>query len=108
MMDSVMTPPSIAPMRMNREDIAKGLQWIKRPSEFDRDHQAIMAVCSREQYLWTSYEHLHRKAGINREVLDDQLQYLCKLGALLIYVSDDKPDRRVLFALRERVDRIKN
>ena len=108
MTDSVMTPPPTVPMKMNKEDIAQGLQWMKRPTEFDRDHMAIMLVCSREKYLWTSYDHLRRKCGLEEEVLDSQLQYLCKLGALLIYVSDDKENRRVLFALRERVERIKD
>ena len=108
MTDSVMTPPPTAPMKMNREDIAQGLQWMKRPTEFDRDHMAIMLTCSREQYLWTSYDHLRRKCGLPEEVLDEQLQYLCKCGVLFIFVSEEEPQRRVLFALRERVEATKN
>ena len=108
MMDSVMTPKLIAPMSMNREDIAQGLEWMKRTAEFDRDHMVIMLNCSREQYLWTSYEHLRNRCGLAEEVLDKQLQYLCKCRVLLIYVSEDDPHRRVLFARRERVETLKD
>mgnify|MGYP007032447264 FL=1 len=89
-------------MSMNK-DLAQGLQWLKRPSEFDRDHQVIMLACSRDKYLWASYPLLERKCGMSEENLDDQLQYLCKIGVLYIYISDDEP-RRVFFALRERVE----
>ena len=93
--------------RMNMsKDIAQGLQWLKRPSEFDRDHQVILLACSREKYLWSSYTLLERKCGLKEERLDDQLHYLCKIGVLYIYISEDEP-RRVFFALRERVEESK-
>ena len=89
-------------MKMNK-DIARGLQWLRRPSEFDRDHQVVMLACSRAKYLWSSYNLLERKCALSEETLDDQLQYLCKIGILYIYVSDDEA-RRIFFALRERIE----
>ena len=85
------------------KDIAHGLQWLKRQSEFDRDHQAIMLACSRAKYLWTSYSVIEKRSGLGPQELHDTLHYLCKIGILFIYITEDKP-RRVFFALRERVE----
>ena len=100
--DSVMTQ-WIAPTKMSKE-IAHGLQWLQRQSEFDRDHRAIMLACSREKYLWTSYSTLAKRSGLDSEVLEKELKYLCQCGVLYIYVSEEEDLRRVLFALRERVE----
>lgn len=89
--------------KVNMKDLAHGLQWLKRQSEFDRDHQVIMLACSREKYLWTSYSLIEKRAGLGDQDLHDTLHYLCKIGILYIYISEDKP-RRVFFALRERVE----
>ncbi len=84
------------------KDLAHGLHWLQRQSEFDRDHQVIMLACSREKYLWTSYSTIEKRSGLSDKTLHDTLHYLCKIGVLYVYITDDKP-RRVFFALRERM-----
>ena len=75
----------IAPTKMSKE-IAHGLQWLQRQSEFDRDHRAIMLACSREKYLWTSYSTLAKRSGLDSEVLEKELKYL---DGTVITTSED-------------------
>ena len=90
-------------MSNSMKDIEQGLQWLKRQSEFDRDHQAIMLACSRERYLWTSYSTIEKRSGLSDQDLHATLHYLCKIGILYIFITEDKP-RKVFFALRERIE----
>ena len=85
------------------KDIEQGLQWLKRQSEFDRDHQAVMLACSRERYLWTGYSTIEKRSGLRDQDLHDTLHYLCRIGILYIFITEDKP-RKVFFALRERIE----
>ena len=78
------------------------LEWMQRPSEFDRDHQAIMLACSRKQWLWTTYGYLLKVAGMGERGLNTRLKELVESRCIYLHKNDEG---RLFFALRERIDR---
>ena len=76
------------------------LEWMRRTSEFDRDHLAILIKCSHKNRVWITYGEL-AKIGINEDTLKNELAYLLSIRVLLYRV--DKSSNSY-FALRERIE----
>ena len=86
---------------MSKHSYDTSLQWFQRHEEFDRDHKAIMLVCSHENYDWVSYGFLSKRSGLDADALRKVLHELTLCNVLLMQQSQG----RSYFALRERIER---
>ena len=85
---------------MSRVIYDKSLQWMQRPSEFDRDHQAVLLACSEKDKIWTTYHQLYKRSGLEEKILSKSIHELLIVGAIIL--NQDTKDRSI-FALRERL-----
>ena len=77
------------------------LQWMKRPSEFDRDHHAVMLACSRKEWIWTSWEQMKRQAGLAENYLKVVIRELTQYQ---IIAHSRNEEGKLFFCLRERLE----
>jgi hypothetical protein len=89
---------------MNKETkYLTNLQWMQRPSEFDRDHHAVMLACSRKAFVWTSWTQMKRQAGLAPNYLKVVLK---ELHNYCIIAHSKNENGMPYFALYERLPNI--
>lgn len=79
------------------------LKWQKRLDEFSPEEQKVMLCLSHSKYYWRTRDRLLGVTGLDPQTLDATLSRL--ISRDLVRPSFSK-NKQIIFALRERVDRM--